>query len=44
MLEVVGQGEGAHDVTVGVHHAARNRPAVRVSSLGGKRLIWVLAQ
>ena len=44
MLEVVGQSEGAHDVTVGVHHAARNRPAVRVPRLGGKHLMWVLAK
>ena len=42
MLEVVWQGESAHDVTVGVHHAARNWPAVRVSRLGGKILMWVL--
>ena len=37
VLEVVWQGESAHDVTVGVHHAARNWPAVRVSRLGGKK-------
>ena len=42
MLEVVWQGESAHDVTVGVHHAAWNWPAVRVSRLEGKRLMWVL--
>ena len=34
MLEVVGQGEGAHDVAVGVHHVARDRPVVRVPGLG----------
>ena len=34
VLEVVGQGEGAHDVAVGVHHIGRNRPVVRVTSLG----------
>ena len=33
MLEVVGQGEGAHDVAVGVHHVARDRPVVRVPGL-----------
>ena len=43
MLEVVGQGEGAHDVTVGVHHAAWNRPAVRVPGLKEQlRFFWVL--
>jgi len=33
VLEVVGQGEGAHDVAVGVHHVARDRPVVRVAGL-----------
>ena len=41
VLEVVGQGEGAHDVTVGVHHTGRNRPVVRVSGLGGNTWPWL---
>ena len=34
VLEVVWQGERAHDEAVRVHHASWDRPAVRVSSLG----------
>ena len=35
VLEVVWQGERAHDEAVRVHHAPWDRPAVRVSSLVG---------
>ena len=35
VLEVVWQGERAHDEAVRVHHASWDRPAVRVSSLVG---------
>ena len=35
VLEVVWQGERAHDEAVRVHHAPWDRPAVRVSSLSG---------
>ena len=34
LLESRWEGEGAHDVAVGVHYVGRDRPVVAVSSLG----------